>query len=129
MTSRSRHRARLRHRASSTSPPLPTRRGAWLFLGTFGELLPAEALLLRGAAVADEIGRALREGQGPRQRGKGRISAVERSARFVDEESIAAQGRHGNDALGRTNDVERDCEIFVILRNGRGGVARPRQRT
>src|SRR2546428_1495324 len=125
MTSRSRQRARLRHRASSTSPPLPTRRGAWLFLGTFGELLPAEALLLRGAAVADEIGRALREGQGPRQRGKGRISAVERSARFVDEESIAAQGRHGNDALGRTNDGERDFEILVIRRMGSDGGTPP----
>src|SRR5437868_896828 len=128
MTSRSRPRARLRHRASSTSPPLPTRRGAWLFLGTFGELLSAEALLLRGAAVADEIGRPLREGQGPRQHGKGRISAVESSAGFVDEESIAAQGRHGNDALERANDVERDFEILVIRRMGSDGEPLPGQR-
>src|SRR5437899_10969167 len=114
MTSRRRHRARLRHRASSTSPPLPTRRGAWLFLGTFGELLSAEALLLRGAAVADEIGRPLREGQGPRQHGKGRISAVESSAGFVDEDSIGAEGRNVNDALVLANEVEIDFEYLVL---------------
>ena len=58
---------------------------------------------------------------GFRQRGEGCISAVERSIRFVYEESIAAQCGHGNDALRCTRDGECDLEILVIRRMGNDG--------
>src|ERR1700730_16819154 len=96
---------------SFTPPPFPTTPAAPLFPAAQAALLPAEALLLRGAAVADELSRALRDGQRSRQRSKRRFSAVDRNMRFVNEESIAAQCGRGNDALRCTRDAERDLEV------------------
>src|SRR5438128_715436 len=124
MTGRSRW---LRHRASSTPPPFPTRAPRVYSPGVVA-LLAAESLLLRGAAVAHEVGNALRDGQGPREPGYGRIGAVERNTRFVDEESVAAQGRHSNDPLGCTSNAQRDLEVLVIGRMGDDGEPLPGQR-
>src|SRR6266478_1298847 len=56
VTSRSGQRARFRHAVFLDAPPSPTTHSAPIFPVLSAALLPAEALLLRGAAVADEVG-------------------------------------------------------------------------